>query len=424
MHWAQRAKERWLALGSIPVRVRWGFGGGLTDGPAVLETTPACFQPLSALGVHLSSDQVQALEAPFVEAEVYEAVFQMGSMKAPGPDGFVAGFYQKNWDCVGDDVTQMVLAFLHSGPISLCNVLYKVIARVLVNRLRPVLKSLISIFQNAFVPSRLITDNILLAHETIEFIPKKRKGRSCFALKLDMSKVYDRVKWSAVLDVLSSLGFSPKWINLVSQRLSTVSFSVLVNGIPSEFFSPRCGLRQGDPLSPYLFILVSQVLSANLSIFASQSVCRGVAISRHSPPVSHLFFADDSFFFLNFDLVEDSMQEGLAEAYRTLALVGKVMGGSGYGLKEGNQGQWSAGLGYGMQRVVLKSNIGEIIVVARLLVDGAWDKRSWKGAVAWCSVGDGDVVRSEGRREIFASSVLMAEALAVWNALAWAFDRG
>lgn len=167
-------------------------------------------------------------------------------------------------------MTQLVLAFFHSGtmlkefnrtyialipkvanpvlvndfrPISFCNVLYKIIAKVLVNRLKPVLKFVISIFQNAFVPSRLITDNILLAHETIEFIRKKRRGYSAFALKLDMNKAYDRVKWSTILDVLLELGFRPKWVNLISQCLSTVSFSILVNEVPSDTFVPKCGPR-------------------------------------------------------------------------------------------------------------------------------------------------------------------------------------
>lgn len=131
-------------------------------------------------------------------------------------------------------------------PISLCNVLYKIIARVLVNRLRPVLKSLVSVFQNAFVPNRLISDNILLAHEVTEFICKKRQGRRpCFALKLDMNKAYDRIKWSAVTSVLSEMSFSSRWVNLVYQCISTVSFLVLINGCPSSFFSPECGLRQG-----------------------------------------------------------------------------------------------------------------------------------------------------------------------------------
>lgn len=96
--------------------------------------------------------------------------------------------------------------------------------------------SLIYVFQNAFVPNRLISDNILLAHETVEFIRKKRRGQLCFAMKLDMSKAYDRVKWLAVVDVLSALGFSPKWVDFVCQCLSTISFSVLVNGVPSDFF--------------------------------------------------------------------------------------------------------------------------------------------------------------------------------------------
>ncbi|KAI8541799.1 hypothetical protein RHMOL_Rhmol08G0090000 [Rhododendron molle] len=97
------------------------------------------------------------------------------------------------------------------------------------------------------------------------------------------------------------------------------------------------------------------------------------------------------------------------------------MGGSG--LKEGIRGRWGAGSGCGKQRIVLKSSLGDVNVVRRLLVDGAWDKKSWEDAVAWCSVGEGEEVRNEGRREVFASWALMVEALAVWYALAWAFDR-
>lgn len=97
--------------------------------------------------------------------------------------------------------------------------------------------------------------------------------------------------------------------------------SVLVNGSQSEFFSPRCGLRQGNPLSPYLFTLVGQVLSANLSHFASSAVCKGVAVSSHPPPISHLFFANDSFFFLNFDPAEVWCLQWIIEAYSIRLLI-------------------------------------------------------------------------------------------------------
>lgn len=303
-------------------------GGGSSEGDGSSDWATV----LSALNVRLSEDQVRGLELPFTEGEVCEAVFQkMKGSKALGPDGFVVGFYQKNWNWVGGYVVRMVLAFLHSEtmlrelnctyitlipktlypilvndfrPISLCNVLYKIIARVfLVNRLCPVLKSLISMFQNAFVPNWLITDNVFLAHETLEYIRRHNKGKgSYFALKLDMNKAYDRVRWSAITSVLCQLGFSPRWVNLIFHCITTVSFSVLVNGCPSKVFCPRCGLRQGDPLSPYLFILVSQVLSANLSLFGNSNICKGVAISHHSPPIAHLLFADDTFFLLKFNL--------------------------------------------------------------------------------------------------------------------------
>lgn len=125
--------------------------------------------------------------------------------------------------------------------------------------------------------------------------------KMALAVKLDMNKAYDRINWVFLVEVLRKMGFSSKWVNLISQCISTVSFSILVNGERSEMFQPKCGIRQGDPLSLYLFILVSQALSSALVRFNSNQICRGVAISTGSPRVSHLFFADDSFFFMEFE---------------------------------------------------------------------------------------------------------------------------
>ena len=163
------------------------------------------------------------LSGDFTVDEIKEAVFQMGPTKAPGPDGMNALFYQKFWHIVGDDVVNAVLDFLNNGvmlpdlnhtnivlipkvknpekmsefrPISLCNVIYKVISKVLANRLKQVLPDIISPTQSAFVPGRLITDNVIVAYEVLHSMHVRKKGKTgALALKLDVSKAYDRVEW-------------------------------------------------------------------------------------------------------------------------------------------------------------------------------------------------------------------------------------
>jgi hypothetical protein len=159
---------------------------------------------------------------PFTETEVVTTIHQMAPMKAPRPDGFDVYFFQQNWAIVGKEVCKTVLLSLNSGvinkelnsnyivlipnikipinvtdfrPISLCNVLYKIISKVLANRLKKVLPSIISPYQSAFIPGRLITDNILAAYETLHTMHSKMYGKSGFmAVKVDMSKAYDRVE--------------------------------------------------------------------------------------------------------------------------------------------------------------------------------------------------------------------------------------
>ncbi|XP_031099793.1 uncharacterized protein LOC116003991 [Ipomoea triloba] len=169
-------------------------------------------------------------------------------------------------------------------PIALCNVLYKILAKALANRIKPLLNSLISNSQSVFVPNRLITDNLLLAYESHHYLNRKTQGNTGYvSMKIDMSKAYDRYK-----------------VSLEGKELGPIV--------------PRRGLRQGDPLSPYLFILVMEGLSAMISMEIKNNGIHGIKVARGAPEVSHLFFADDYLLFCRANSFEANvMKATLAE---------------------------------------------------------------------------------------------------------------
>ncbi|XP_073137930.1 uncharacterized protein [Henckelia pumila] len=250
---------------------------------------------------------------------------QGGPDKAPGPDGFSGIFYQKFWHVVGEEVTQVVLHILNEDapmdgwnntiitlipkvgnpmmmkefrPISLCNICYKIIARALTNRLRLLMSRVIDETQSAFVPGRLISDNVILGFEATHWIRSRKKGKDGYAaLKLDMSKAYDRVEWKFLEAIMNRLGFSGSWKRKVMKCVSSVSYSFSVNQEIVGQVVPSRGIRQGDPLSPYLFSLCAQGLSSMLHSYSARGLFRGVRIAANCPHLTHLFFADDSLIF-------------------------------------------------------------------------------------------------------------------------------
>lgn len=245
--------------------------------------------------------------------------------KCSGPDGYNPGFYQHFWNLCSDNIFNECCGWLDTGhfphdlnftnialipkgstqvsmkdwrPIALCNVLYKIIAKVLANRLKQVLLHCISDNQSAFVPGRSILDNAMVAIEVLHFMKAKTRGDDRYvALKLDISKAYDRMDWNYLRAVLHKMGFHSRWIHWMCMCVESVDYSVLVNGNQVGPIIPGRGLRQGDPLSPYLFILCTEGLSALIRDVETRGLLTGTKVCRHAPSVSHLLFADDFFYF-------------------------------------------------------------------------------------------------------------------------------
>ena len=183
-------------------------------------------------------------------------------------------------------------------PISLSNVLYKVYSKVLLNRLKKLLPKIVSEQQSAFMTDRLISDNIMVAFETLHYMCDHSTGNTRYmALKLDMSKVYDRVEWMYMEKLMTKMGFCDAWVKLMMGCITTTTYSILINCEPHGNIVPTRGLRQGDPFSPYLFLLCTKGFHGMLKKAEDLGEIRGVSISCNGPKLTHLLFADDSLIF-------------------------------------------------------------------------------------------------------------------------------
>ncbi|GJX13900.1 RNA-directed DNA polymerase, eukaryota [Tanacetum coccineum] len=268
----------------------------------------------------LSSDQVSDLERGVSREEIRRAVWGCGENKSPGPDGFTFEFFKKYWEIVGPDLCEAVEHFFENGtfskgcnssfialipkvvdakfvndfrPISLIGSVYKVVSKIMANRLAFVISGIVSDTQSAFLAGRQILDGPFILNEILHWCKKKYKKAMFF--KVDFAKAYDSVRWDYLLDVLEAFGFGATWCKWIRGTFCFAKASVLVNGSPSDEFQFFCGLKQGDPLSPYLFILVMESLHLVVTNAVSNGMFKGIRL-HNSLSISHLFYADDALF--------------------------------------------------------------------------------------------------------------------------------
>ncbi|KAG7591715.1 Zinc finger CCHC-type [Arabidopsis thaliana x Arabidopsis arenosa] len=353
--WFQKSREKWIALGDRNTKYfhtstiirrsrnrvemlkneegRWSSDQIELEKLAVdyytrlysMDDVEAVVERLPADGfVTLTREEVLELNRPFISMEVEKSMRSMGRFKAPGPDGFQPVFFQDCWDVVGESVTKFVLDFFSTGqlpeetndalmvlipkvgkpetikqfrPISLCNVLFKIITKSMVMRLKKVMPKLIGPAQSSFIPGRLSVDNIVVVQEAVHSMRRKKGRKGWMLLKLDLEKAYDRIQWDFLEDTLKAANLPDKWVSWIMSCVVGPSMTLLWNGEKTSPFKPARGLRQGDPLSPYLFVLCMERLCHQIDRAVGLKEWKPINLSRGGPTISHICFADDLILF-------------------------------------------------------------------------------------------------------------------------------
>ncbi|XP_028102574.1 uncharacterized protein LOC114301812 [Camellia sinensis] len=282
-----------------------------------------CRPSLSGPFKSIRGDEVRAaLEAEFLESEVIAAVKTCDGNKAPSPDRFNLMLFQKCWQSIKGDVMQFMSEFHQNSklvhginssfvalipkndnpsclgeyrPISLIGSLYKVLAKVLSNRIKHIMPRIISESQSAFIGGRSILDGVLIANEIVD--GWKKNKRKDIVLKLDFEKACDSINWEFLFSMLANFGFGSKWIKWMQECVSSAKISIVVNGSPTSEFSPQRGLRQGDPLSPFQFNIVAEGLNILMTRARLMGLIKGAVVGSNDLSITHLQFADDTIIF-------------------------------------------------------------------------------------------------------------------------------
>nr|GEX14201.1 hypothetical protein [Tanacetum cinerariifolium] len=251
--------------------------------------------------------------------EIKDAIFDIDGNKASGPDRYSVEFFKKAWDIIGKDVCLAVKEFSRNGkilgevnatlidlipkiatpskvsefrPKACCNIIYKCIRKILTSRIKQGLSKIMNVNQSAFIPRRHIHDIILLAQELMRGYNRRNGPKRC-AMQIDIQKAYDTVSWRYLENVLIKFAFPVKMVNWIMACISSSAFFICLNGKVYGYFKGRRGLRQGDPISPYLFTLVIEVFNVIMSKNINESKDYGFHFGCKELQLSHLCFADD-----------------------------------------------------------------------------------------------------------------------------------
>jgi hypothetical protein len=262
------------------------------------------------------------LDAEFEEEEVWAAIKDTPGDRAPGPDGFTGTFLRVCWPTIKEDIMnvfksvrvgrahgfsklnkalitlmpkkQDASSIQDYRPISLVHCIAKLLAKTMSCRLAPVLPTLVSPNQSAFIKGRAIHDNFMLVQQLAKSFHVAKAPT--VLLKLDIACAFDTVSWPFIIDLLQHLGFGHIWINLVCLLLSTASTRILVNSVPGDEIYHHRGVRQGDPLSPMLFVLVMEIFHLLIDLAARMGLRAALPGSRGACRTS--LYADDTVVFI------------------------------------------------------------------------------------------------------------------------------
>lgn len=323
--------------------------GPVSNHQPLIHSSITWFQQLSNFSV--SSQQAQLMGSLPTATEIKRLFFKLNPNKSPGPDGLTSGFFRASWEIIGEEVVAAIQEFFKTSflpstvnatilslvpkfpgaskiteyrPISCLNTVYKVISRLLVAKLKPILKPFILPCQTAFVKDRLLVENTILASELINGYHKKNCSKR-ITIKVDIAKAFDTLSWDFLLTCLESLQLPPLFRSWLKACICRTSFMIGYNGTVNGYFKGKRGLRQGDPLSPYLFVMAMNYLSLMLNQSAEDNKIK-YHPKCNAMKLTHLSFADDLLIFIDGSiesvqsvlqvLREFEMRSGLAVSFQ------------------------------------------------------------------------------------------------------------